>query len=119
VTATGPEREGERIMETTSIETMAERLNRIEQVNRDQKTFTERVVKQNRLMRRVGAIVMLGGAALVIAGANRADVPKEVAAEQFVVRDRDGKERAKLFLSEDGSPMLGMKDRFGKSDTPR
>ena len=124
-------------MKTTSIETMAVRLDRLELECRDQRALTERVAKQNRLLRLAGAWLVLGSAALVIAGANRAEVPPEVAARRFALQDKDGNDRivmsttpsgmpfiflmdkAKqqrigLFIDEDGSPGMHVRDEQGK-----
>ncbi len=98
-------------MATTSNEVMAERLNRMEQGYRDQRAFTERVIKQNRLLKRVGALVVLGCGALVIAGANRAEVPKEVAAERFALRDKDGNDRIVMSLTPSGMPFIFLMDK--------
>ena len=60
----------------------------------------ERLERQNRCLRSTGDVVLIGAAVVLIGclvllgcGAHPADDPKTVEAEQFMVRDRDGKVR--------------------------
>jgi hypothetical protein len=62
--------------------------------------------RENRLWRWGGGFALTSGLMLIFGGAQRADDPKSVEAEQFIVRDKDGKERARLGLASNGGPAL-------------
>ena len=64
----------------------------------------ERLERENRYLRRMGAVVLIGALVLLGGGAYLADGPKTVEAKEFVLRDRDGKERLEMFVGPDGTP---------------
>ena len=77
----------------------------------------ERVERDNRRLRRVGAVVVIGFAsALLMAQARPNPVVKTVQAEEFIVRDSEGKARIKLGMS-DKDPRLTFLDSQGKEVT--
>ncbi len=66
----------------------------------------EHVERENRYLKRIGAVMLIGIAAVAIMGQARpSKVAKVIEAEQFVVRDRDGKVRA--ILGETKSKLSG------------
>ena len=78
--------------------------------------LTERVEtleRENRRWKRGGGFVLIASLVVVIGGAERADDPKVVEADQFIVRDKDGKERVRLGLASDGSPILFLRGKDG------
>jgi hypothetical protein len=86
-------------MEKPLIDALAERVARLE--------------RENRLWRWGGGFAVIVGFVLLFGGAERADDPKAFEAEQFIVRDRDGKERARLGLASDGAPALFLRSTDG------
>jgi hypothetical protein len=73
-----------------------------------------RVERENRRLRRIGAVVLAGLAAVVLLGqAGPGNVGRTVEAEQFVLRDAGGKVRAVLHTRADGSPHLDFRDAAG------
>lgn len=88
-------------MKESSIEAMVRRL--------------ERVERENRRLKGVGAVAILGLAAGVLMGPATAGTDARVVeAEQFVLRDGEGKARAWLNVSE-GSVNLALADKDEKS----
>lgn len=71
----------------------------------------ERVERENRSLRRVGVLMLVGVAALLIAA--QATANRVVEAEKFVVRDASGKIRAELGTPPDGRVALTLFDRDG------
>lgn len=71
----------------------------------------ERAERENRALRRVGVLVLIGIAALVV-GAQAAG-SRVVEAEKLVVRDAGGKIRAKMGAPPDGRVALTLFDRDG------
>jgi len=71
----------------------------------------ERVERENRSLRRVGVLMLVGVAALLIAA--QATANRVVEAEKFVVRDASGKIRAELGAPPDGRVALTLFDRDG------
>jgi hypothetical protein len=90
----------ESAMNKQTVETLAIRLDRLE--------------RENRRLKRTGAVALVGIAALVLMGQT---TPGEVAnvleAKQFVLRDSRGDTRAVLALGPDGSVGLGLSDKAG------
>lgn len=81
----------------------------------------ERVESENRRLKRIGVLAVLGLGALMLLGqatpsAITPAVPaaKVIEAEKFVLRDPTGRERAELSVLADGSPTLGFVDPDGK-----
>lgn len=115
---------GEVMNELMMMKTLAQRLDRVE--------------RENRRLKRGGAVVLAVVAAVVLMGQATGDkVAKVLEAESFVVRDskgalrailgvweddevrlllpdRNGKSRAILAVKPDGSPYLGLYDKDGK-----
>ena len=86
-------------MNNDAIELLAERVECLERENRRW---------------RWGVCTLLIGGLVTVAGAAQLDKgPKAVEAEQFIVRDKDGKERIRLGLASDGSPALFMWNKAG------
>jgi hypothetical protein len=86
-------------MNETSIEVLTARLDRLE--------------RENRWWKRIGAVVLIGVAAVVLMGQQRAQV---VEAQKFLIRDpASGKARAALSLLQDGSVGLSIISLDGKS----
>ena len=69
--------------------------------------------RENRLWRWGGGFSLIAGLVIMTGGAQRANDPKVVEAEQFVVRDKDGKERARLGLAAGGVPALFLRGKDG------
>lgn len=83
------------------MESLGERLSRLE--------------RENRWLKRVGGVALLGVAAMVLMGqATPRKTAKAIEAEEFILRDGTGKERATMRVSPDGSPSLGLVDKDGK-----
>lgn len=77
----------------------------------------ERVERENRRLKRLGAVTVATIAAVVLMGqAMPPKVPTVVEAEQFVMRDRSGKARAWLNMS-DGSVNFALADKDQKTRT--
>ncbi|HEY7675583.1 MAG TPA: hypothetical protein VIG69_00825 [Candidatus Methylomirabilis sp.] len=75
-----------------------------------------RLERENRRVRRTGAVVLAGLAAVVLLGqAAPGNVGRTVEAEQFVLRSADGKVRAVLHTRADGSPHLDFRDAAGNA----
>ena len=88
-------------MNQPMMETLVERLDRLE--------------RENRRLKWVGSVVLIGITALVLMGqAGPRHVFKIVQAEQFVLRDPSGQTRAVLGTVADGSAGLALYDRDGK-----
>ena len=75
-------------MDKSSIDALAERVETLE--------------RENRLWRWGGGFFLIAVLVVMVGGAQRAADPKVVEAEQFIVRDKDGKERVRLGLTSDG-----------------
>ncbi|MGE3817891.1 MAG: hypothetical protein AB7I30_00500 [Isosphaeraceae bacterium] len=96
-----------------------ERLDRLESENQRLVGLTERLVRERRGGRRwlsvavasVGLIALVGASAQVGDVSVRATV---VEASRFVVRDAEGRERARLAMGEDHSPRLVFSDDQGR-----
>ncbi len=88
-------------MDKLGIDALAERIGRLERANRRWRTAT--------------GVALIAGFVVVISGAQRADEAKSVEARQFIVRDNDGKERARLGLASDGEPALFIRGKDGQT----
>lgn len=97
-------------MSQSPLDVLAERIGRLETAN-------HRIVRENRRLKRAGVVTLLGLVALTIAGANRADGPKVVAAERFLIQGGDGQTRAEFGLNPDGSVVLDLRGRDKKDGT--
>ncbi len=86
-------------METPTVEALAKRLETLE--------------RENHLLKRVGATLVLGSAVLAIVGTNLFRAPKQIEAERFVVKDSQGHTRAVLSVRPDGQPALALLDERG------
>jgi hypothetical protein len=87
-------------MDTTHLDTLNHRLDRLE--------------REGRSLRRWGGLVLLGLAAVAVMGqALPGKVPKAFEAEEFVVRDAQGRMRATLGLGPEGSAGLVVYDASG------
>ena len=72
----------------------------------------ERLEKQNRRMKLVGGSVLVVAAALIVM-ACASPAPKALEGEELIIRDSDGKRRATIGVTEDGS-LLFFDDERGK-----
>lgn len=73
----------------------------------------DRLERQNRRLKHVGAAVAIGIATVVLMGQART-AAKVVEAERFIVRDAGGRTRATLGVAADGEAGLYFVDRDGK-----
>ena len=72
--------------------------------------------RENRRWQRIGALVLVGIAAVVLMGqAKPRKVAQVIEAEKFVVRDKSGKVRAALQTSAKDEPSLDLYDKNGKN----
>jgi hypothetical protein len=71
----------------------------------------ERLERENRGLKRIGALALAGAVAILVAGA---DAGKLIEAERFVLKDKGGRKRAELSSDSDGSASLSLFDRSGK-----
>ena len=68
-----------------------------------------------RRWRRAALAAILGGAvALMVGGAPKADGPKTVEAERFLLKDKDGRTRGEWGFTEEGWPIFRLDGRDGK-----
>jgi hypothetical protein len=76
----------------------------------------ERLEKENRWIKCIGAATLFGAVALLIMGQSKPDnIAKVVDAERFVVRDSSGAVRAVLGVNPDGNMGLEVRDKNGKA----
>lgn len=75
----------------------------------------ERLERENKRIKRLGAAAFFSIAALFAMGQSKPDVSKVVDAERFVVRDGSGAVRAVLGVNPDGNMGLEVRDRAGKA----
>lgn len=93
-------------MDDARIAEMTGRLDLLEREDARRKGSFERLLKENRLMRRVGAIGVLSAAVLIAAGARSADQPKVLQGERLVLQGEDGKPTISMGRSPEGEPIL-------------
>ena len=74
----------------------------------------ERLERENTWLKRGGAVMVLGMALAVTFGTTLIRAAQQVAAQRFVVRDAQGRERATLGLDEEGLPALALLDERGR-----
>lgn len=75
----------------------------------------ERLEREHRRVNRVGSVVLVGVVAAVLMGQTKpSKVPKVVEAEQFVIRDAGGMQRASLGVLPGGAVGLLLTDKDGK-----
>lgn len=87
-------------MDTSSMQALAERVERLE--------------VENQWLKRLGSLVVVGVAALGIHGTNLGRPAGQVEAERFVVKDSRGRVRASLSMQPDGEPGLTILDDRGR-----
>ena len=75
----------------------------------------ERVEKENRRLKGVGIVLLLGVCAVVLMG--QAQAGRTVEAERFILRDQDGKMRAELSAENPYESSLKFYDKDGKKGT--
>ena len=86
-------------MDKPKIDALAERIERLE--------------RENRRWRWGSGLALIAGLVVMIGGAQKANDPKVVEAEGFIVRDKDGKERVRLGLATNGGPTLFLRGKDG------
>jgi hypothetical protein len=69
--------------------------------------------RENRRWRWGSGLGLIAGLMVMIGGAQKANDPRVVEAEGFIVRDKDGKERVRLGLATDGGPALFLRGKDG------
>lgn len=74
----------------------------------------EQLERQNQRFKIAGIAVVIGGFILVMGGADQNAPPKVVKAEQIILHDKEGKERAVFAVDQEGSPKLEFHDKEGK-----
>jgi len=72
-----------------------------------------RLERENRRMKLVGILVLLGVAAVMVMGQAGSGKQRIVTAEKFVLQDEGGKERGLLFANPDGIAGLMLSDSKG------
>ena len=76
----------------------------------------DRVERENRWLKRIGALALIGASALAVMGqAGSSNVAKVVEAEKFVVRDANGGVGAVLGVTTDNNSGLEIRDKNGKA----
>jgi hypothetical protein len=76
----------------------------------------ESLEKENRRIKRIGALALFGAVALVVMGqAEPGNVGKVIEAERFVVRDSSGSVSAVLGVIPNGNMGLEIRDKNGKA----
>jgi hypothetical protein len=99
-------------MDNLKIDVTAERLERLERE-------CDGLKRQARQLKRAGAILALGAAALMMAGAQRDDAPMEIDVQRLVIRGDDGKVYAELGIRARGDgvrfPFFQFHDEQGKT----
>lgn len=85
-------------MKTSESHSLAERVNRLE--------------RENRRLKRIGVPILVGVVAVLLAGAE-VGKPKIIEAEGFVLKDKEGRKRAELSSSPDGSSSMKLFDLAG------
>jgi hypothetical protein len=75
----------------------------------------ERLERENRRWRWGAGLGLIAGLVVTIGGAQRINEAKVVEAEQFIIRDKDGKERARLGITSDGGPALFIRGKDGQA----
>jgi hypothetical protein len=75
----------------------------------------ETLERENRLWRWGGGFFLIAVLVVMVSGAQRAADPKVIEAEQFIVRDKDGKVRVRLGLASDGAPALFLRGKEGNN----
>ena len=93
-------------MDDARIAEMTGRLDLLEREDARRKESFERLLKENRLLRRVGAIGVLSAAVLIAAGARSADQPKVLQGERLVLQGEDGKPSLSMGRGPEGEPTL-------------
>ncbi len=75
----------------------------------------DRLEHQNRRLKRIGALVVVGVTALVLMGqAKTSKVAKVIEAEKFILRDTNGEVRVALVTLDDGNSALVLFDKGGR-----
>src|SRR4051794_38499309 len=97
-------------MEQPQIDAMTERLDGLEREN-------HRMKRRIELMVLIGVVVSFGALAKMIGGAHSAAVidARVVNAEDFTLRDRNGKVMGKLAIDNNGWPILAFYDKNSRN----
>jgi hypothetical protein len=74
----------------------------------------ELLEREKRQVLWVGAALFAAAVVAVASGTDWVRRPKQIEAERFVLKDKDGKVRARLSTAPDGSPMLALLDAQGR-----
>jgi len=74
----------------------------------------ERLERENRWMRRIGAVAVAVAAAVFLIGQGKKNAPPDLVVRSLKVVDKDGKVRAYLVKPADGSATLGLMDSAGR-----
>src|SRR4051812_26158861 len=103
-------------MNGTNVESPAlmERLDCLERDAHENRSQIGHLQRENRLLKRVGGVLLLSVFALGIAGARSADDPGDVVARSFALRDSEGRDRIKMFVAPGGTTGLILSDQSGK-----
>jgi hypothetical protein len=103
-------------MDTQSIDVLVDRLDRLESENHGQKRATERLERENRRLKRTGAVILIGALLLTIVGADGKTDPPSLEAKQLTVREKDGKSSITLGIAPNGDPTIAFRKQFGGQD---
>jgi hypothetical protein len=87
-------------MDTASIDLLTERVDRLE--------------RENRRLKRIGAALAVGLLGVMIAGARSAAVVDVVEARGFRLVDEHGRHRIAMFMSPEGKPAISFFDQENK-----
>lgn len=93
-------------MDDPRLAEMTVRIDLLESDNDRRKESHERLLRENRLLRRVGALGVLAAAVLIVGGARSADEPKVLQGERLVLQGEDGKPSIAMGRGPDGDPTL-------------
>jgi hypothetical protein len=93
-------------MDDARIDEITGRLDLLEREDTRRKESFERLRKENRLLRRVGAVGVLSAAVLIAAGARSENQPKVLQGERLVLQGEDGKPSIAMGRGPDGDPTL-------------
>jgi hypothetical protein len=74
----------------------------------------DRLERENAVLKGLAVLLLLGFGAVLFKCTSLVRPPKQLAAEQFVVKDKEGRVRASLALRAGDSPHLTMYDRRGR-----
>jgi hypothetical protein len=75
----------------------------------------ERLERENRNFKRIGAVAVVGATLALIGGAQRKATTPTIEAEQFVLLSKAGEMRATLVMTPEDTPTLAFFDKQGKN----